>query len=202
MRYREPRTLNRNLILAAIAAGLVAACQEPNAVPAQDATAATAPTVSVPVAAAAPAAMPAGQFPKELSAAAATAELKPDALCNLERIDNQLLGSSEPYTPADSHRAVLTGWLGDGSTKSLPSGPVLMFRMVGVSRVWETPLNLSVPRDDVVKATGAAGLKMSGFSLDADLSALPVGSYRMVLVYDREGARYACDNGRDLAIGK
>jgi hypothetical protein len=191
-------TNKSSLLLAAMTACLAAACQEPNAVPAQVATP-PAPTATAPATASAPAAAP-GAVPRELSAEEVGVELKPDTMCNLERIDNQLLDSSQPFTPADRHRAVVTGWIGDESTKALPSAPALMIRQVGSSRVWQVPVELTVSRDDVAKATGVAALKMSGFSLDADLSALPAGSYRMVLVHDRDGGRLACDNGRELKI--
>jgi hypothetical protein len=197
MIFNEPRLL-RNLALAVAIGGLAMACQEPNAVPAQNASTPSAPAAPASGPAAAPVSV--GQVPKELSAEAVQVVLQPDTLCNLERIDNRLLGSSEPFTPADSHNMVITGWMGDESTKVLPQAPVLMIRQVGASRVWEIPLALTVSRDDVAKATSAAALKTSGFELKADLSVLPAGTYRMVLVHDRDGGRFACDNGRDLTM--
>jgi hypothetical protein len=194
MLANQPQSWNRTIALAVIATCLVAACKEPNSAPAQGAapSSAQAATASTPA--------NAGLRPQELGADASKAELKPDTLCNLERIDNELLGSSVPFTPADLHHAVLTGWMGDESSKALPHDTALMIRQIGSGRVWQLPLDLTVQRADVATATGAAALKMSGFTLDVDFSALPPGSYRMVLVHDRDGGRYACDNGRDLKI--
>lgn len=170
---------------------LTTACQEPASTPAAATPAAADVAVATPA--------PAGSL-IELNATDRQVVLLPNGLCNLERIGKDLLGSSQAHVATNPSNLVMHGWIGDEATNQAPQNPVLMVRQIGGARVWQMPLELSVKRADVAKYKNSAGLESTGFAMPADFSALPVGSYRMLLVHDRDGGRYACDNGRNIQI--
>jgi|GEM_PF-4427898 len=165
---------------------LLAGCKEPNQTPAPAVDAAAATLRDAPV---------------ELDAQARSVGLKPDALCNLERGDGKLLDSSTPFKPAVLNGVVFAGWIADGVTRTVPASPLLVFKQTGGERVWQYPLTLDVKRDDVAHDTGAQSLANVGFSANVNLTVLPPGTYRVLLVHEREGVRYACDNGRNVLVG-
>lgn len=189
-------TLHLALVLSVLS---LSACKEPAESSNQQA-AAPAPAEAASTAAA-PATTSGAPVPQELDEQARQVELKPSHLCNLERIGNDLLNSSTAYVPADASNIVLRGWMGDEASKGIPQNPVVMFKLIGTGRAWQLPITQNVKRDDVARDTGSATLAQSGFEANANVAGLPVGTYRMLLVSDRDGSRYSCDNGRNLQIG-
>lgn len=188
----------RTSLLAMACLAALAACKEPTSD--TGSAAVTTPAAEQPAAAAEPAAPVAAPL-SELSADDRQAVLKPSALCNLERAGNDMLGSSAAYVPSDASNLVFKGWIGDEATNAAPTDPKLMVRQIGGARVWQMPIELSVKRADVAKYKNAPGLENAGFATQADLSTLPPGTYRLLLVHERDGSRFSCDNGRNIQIG-
>jgi len=173
------------------------ACKEPGG--ADNPQASTAPAAATPSVASAPA--DATTVPQELDEQARQVELKPNRLCNLERVGDELLSSSSPYVPTDPSNVLLRGWMGDEAGKGMPQNPALMFKLIGTNRIWQLPISQNVKRDDVARDTGSAALAQSGFEAKVNVAGLPAGTYRVLLVSDRDGARFSCDNGRNLQLG-
>lgn len=53
-----------------------------------------------------------------------------------------------------------------------------------------------IVRKDVAKAMNMPTLEDGGFKVNVDLRELPVGEYRVLLVYTNGEQNFVCDNGR------
>ena len=54
-------------------------------------------------------------------------------------------------------------------------------------------------REDVAASRGG-GAKMPGFNQSVDFSELEPGNYRLVVVFEKDGAGHVCDNGREIRL--
>lgn len=177
---------------AILACLLVVGCREPNG-----------PPSAVPVAASAAAATPSPTSPPPTAPLRIDADLVRKAaaaqMCNLEYIDDAPFGAQEANARGSFR---VRGWLGDASGAA-PQEPVLLLESAAGDAVYRLPLELALPRPDVVQAfPGTAGLEKSGFEAHVDPAALTAGRFHLFLAY-RLGARlHACDNGRQVRISQ
>lgn len=122
------------------------------------------------------------------------AKASDQSYCNIESVGaTAFVAGSLPVAPGQKVR----GWLGHAT-----SGPVQAPVLVLLGEQGATtgvPLQLSVPRDDVVNAYGGrAELRNSGF--EAALPGVPAGTYKLLLHYAFDGKTYRCDNGRQITF--
>lgn len=121
--------------------------------------------------------------------------LNPSFTCNLSAIDGVVF-AGEDLSLADPGDVVATGWLipeGGPTAESV----ALRIESADKSQVWEVPVSLDIPREDLPNASGTNG---GGFSRNFDASALQPGRYHLYLAYRTAGRLMGCDNGRFVVI--
>jgi hypothetical protein len=116
------------------------------------------------------------------------------AHCNLESADGQAFAADDlSLVTPDAGKA--SGWLRASDDAATPESPVLRFESEDKTRMWEVPVALTLPRDDLTPAGGTPG-----FSVEFDAGALPAGRYHLYLAYRLGGTLHGCDNGRHVKV--
>lgn len=199
-RSHETRQWRLSGVHASLIGFFLTACTEPNAPPAP--MAATASEVPASPGSYESTAADTDVEPAlhELSAKMVNTHLEIETLCNLERINGTVLDSRMAYSVVAAGVLTVTGWLGRSIDHSAPEQADLWIQGITSARVWQVAITTGLPRADVMKATGFPALALSGFSLTVNVSGLPPGAYRLLLVYMRNGVNHVCDNGRKLNI--
>lgn len=123
----------------------------------------------------------------ELVAAGSFAKAKQVGDCNVDSVNGQVASNG---TPLD-HRGTgqFAGWLGDRASGKAP--PDFKLVLTGASDYAVKGVT-GVPRPDVASATSVPGFAASGYQLNASMSAVPVGSYGVKLVYQSKNMQMAC----------
>lgn len=115
-------------------------------------------------------------------------------LCSVRMNDVRLSG--RPTQVPDSAAVMFEGWLGDKDTMAWPDSPSLYVRKEGPNgRVWEAKLSEPFSRGDVAKKFKTDTMLDTGFKARSNLSALPAGNYRLMLVFSKDGKQHRCDRG-------
>lgn len=172
----------RALLIAACAASLLAACRERQV-------------------ALLPAVAPAGEAHIEPSAAAVA--VAPDllrgatvsALCSFDSAGEKYVQGTLAMDRARPVR--LRGWFADAGHAAIGT-----FRLVlaGNAATWALPARTGAPRPDVADYFHDPRMGTAGFDQLSDLSTVPPGDYRIVLLSDGSGRPVACDSGKRLAL--
>jgi hypothetical protein len=127
-----------------------------------------------------------------------TANYEQASMCNIEMLAGIALGAEVVAldTPAD-----VRGWLADDAGR-IPGTPALV--LAGEDKVVarEIPIQLVIPRPDVVKAYPTKqGLESSGFQISVDPRGIAPGKYHLYLTFTSpDHKKYICDNGRYVQI--
>lgn len=140
--------------------------------------------------------------PVELSLAERQVALTPAKTCNIERIDGKKFSSAPIDVRKSSAVTTLTGWVADVDQHSVPTSADLRF-FLGSDKphVWKVTIQPNVKRNDVVKSLGGDNaFTNSGFSVIVDVRELPLGDYRVFMVFGDRGALKVCDNGRVISV--
>ncbi len=99
----------------------------------------------------------------------------------------------------DRARAIrLRGWFAGPE-----HGPAGAFRLVLAGdgeALWALPARTGEPRPDVAEYFHDASMATAGFDQLSDLSAVPSGAYRVILLADDGGGTVACDSGKRLVV--
>lgn len=132
---------------------------------------------------------------KELGTQALKMRLIQGRLCNIETVDGDK-PTAEAAVPKDVGSVAFAGWIGDETTGRRADNARLLIQMLDRSRAWEQPVGDVILRKDVAKAMNIPTLEDGGFKVNVDLSELPVGEYRVLLVYANGEQNFVCDNGR------
>jgi len=144
-------------------------------------------------------AVAAKQAPVPLQSAVMPLSLTPVKSCNVEEIDG--IPYIKPYEISRAENIVVSGWLLDTETRSVPREARLYVIADKGKGAWSAPLKLDLQRSDVASLNGGlAAYQHSGFSVDVDIKRLASGAYHLLLVYGQSGHGYVCDNGRILRI--
>ena len=183
-----------------VSAALLGACAEPQ----QPATAG-APNEPTPQAA------DSGSFaasetvslsePAELSLEERRLQLTAHTACNLERANGAVFTGVPVEVLKSSPALRLSGWAANSENQSVPAQ--LDVRMVSAddNRAWKVAATTGGQRDDVVKLLGGnAAFASAGFATTMSVAPLPVGTYRLYIVYEDSGNLRVCDNGRAVVI--
>ena len=188
------RFSSRTFLVLSIACAL-GACKEPQ--PTADFT----PDPAAAATTAAPAAGAIATAPVELTLDERRASLLPGGRCNIEYVNGaKFVG--QPVNVSKGAPMQLRGWIADVDAKSVPAGFELRLVNTGDQRTWRVAGNAGEARSDVQAMLGGdAALAATGFMLESDLAALPDGAYRAYLVFAKNGASLACDNGRAVVVG-
>lgn len=116
-------------------------------------------------------------------------------MCNIEALNGQPFGG-EPLSATVGVLEV-SGWVGDETTRTVPADPELRLEVKDDStKAWRIAVKPGITREDVVAASGEAGLRESGFSVSVPAGGLMPGVYHMYIAYSSGAERYVCDNGR------
>jgi hypothetical protein len=188
LRYRTVTTLAFATLSATL---LLSACEPNNPAPAQ----ASKPAADATPSAAATPEQPVTPALKELDAQARKAKLTQARLCNIETVDGAK-PTAEATFPADVTSVAFTGWIGDETTGKRPENARLLLQTLNRSRAWEQSVGDAIMRKDVAKAVNIPTLEDGGFKVTVDLSGLPIGEYRVMLLYGNGDQSFICDNGR------
>lgn len=188
------RFASRPLLVLSMACAL-AACKEPQPTadfspdPAQAATNAAAADGGL------------AGTPTELTFDERRAAMQAGGRCNLEYVNGtKFVG--QPVNVSKGAPMQLAGWIADVDAKSVPASFDLRLVNTGDQRTWRIAATAGETRADVQAMLGGdAALSATGFMLESDLAALPDGAYRAYLVFAKNGALVACDNGRALVVG-
>lgn len=126
----------------------------------------------------------------------------PSKLCAV-RVNGQKL-TVPPLSLNASEQVQIEGWLGDESTSAWPKEqPMLLLEHASSrAKVWRLDLSTPVDRSAVARKLNTPSMRMSGFSLNLDLSAMPRGNYRLYAAHMTDGKLYVCHKGGALTLGK
>lgn len=139
---------------------------------------------------------------RKLDAAEAAAATKRSSLCNLEYLGNTVFHTGQALA-ADADSITLSGWIGDQASGGVPADVAIRFASTeSKADVWEAPVVVGVKREDVAKWMNQPGIVNSGFKQALVVSDLRPGLYHAYLAYRSGSDIYACDNGRQVKIGK
>jgi peptidoglycan/LPS O-acetylase OafA/YrhL len=118
--------------------------------------------------------------------------------CNIEWA-GQVAFAGEPV-PMDTSVVFLRGWF--LSEFSVRPGVPASLRAVSTTTgaAWTAPITSWVPRLDVNRNLQAVDGGPVGFRQRFDLSALPDGTYRLLVRFEDNGRFYDCDGGRQVVI--
>lgn len=117
------------------------------------------------------------------------------ANCNLDAVDGKPAGSNPVERAAD---ATFSGWAGDAENKTVPARLELVLTG-NQDFALETPTGM--PRPDVATVQKIAAFVTSGYSVKANLSAVPAGDYGVTLLYATPaGAELRCPTRVKLSI--
>jgi hypothetical protein len=114
--------------------------------------------------------------------------------CSLDAVNDQPAGSA-PVSHAST--ATFTGWVADSGSGAVPSKVQLVLR--GVQSYVVTAAT-GMSRPDVAKADGRPAWVSSGYSVKADLSAVPSGTYKPVLQFDVKGKYLQCPSPHPVVV--
>src|SRR5690606_13126432 len=146
---------------------------------------------------AATAPVPAIDPPLELTLDDRKVALVPIDSCNLERLGGVVFSGAPMDAPKAQGALKLSGWVADGDARLVPERFDVRIVALDGSRAWRIPGRTGGERGDVVTLLGgAAEFAGSGFSIAADASEVPAGSYRLYVTFDSAGQTRVCDNGR------
>lgn len=120
-------------------------------------------------------------------AAGAFAKAKQVGDCNVDSVNGQVASNGTPL--AHQGTGQFAGWLGDRASGKAP--PDFQLVLTGASD-YVVKGDTGAPRPDVASATSVPGFATSGYQLNANMSAVPVGSYGVTLVYQSKDKQMAC----------
>lgn len=123
-----------------------------------------------------------------------------NSLCAL-RVNGERLTAPPPEL-SSKDRVSLSGWLGDDSTKSWPADrPMLLLEhATTAATVWQLDLPAPLERLDAARKLEQPSMQWSGFDLEADLSGVPGGNYRLYAAYYSDGKLHVCHRGGALKL--
>lgn len=107
--------------------------------------------------------------------------------CNVDSVNGQVASNGAPLDHQGTGQ--FSGWLGDRASGKTP--PDFQLVLTGASD-YAVKGTTGASRPDVASATGMPGFATSGYQLNANMSAVPVGSYGVTLVYQIKGEPMAC----------
>ncbi|MGX9718965.1 hypothetical protein [Stenotrophomonas acidaminiphila] len=120
--------------------------------------------------------------------------------CNIERLNESGFGAGVP-TASRAHPIMLTGWIADVASKSVPGKLKVRLQTANGVSAWEQDVTERLDRADVVVALGGddAYLK-SGFRARLDVGQLAPGDYVVYLAFDGAGGEAICGLGRRFTL--
>lgn len=114
--------------------------------------------------------------------------------CNVDQVNGQPANG----VPLDHMgTGTLSGWAADGVTRTVPSN--LRVLLLG-ARNFAVPAKTGELRRDVAAGTGVPAFVTSGFKVNADMDAVPVGEYRVAMLYDGGGKQLLCNTDVKLSV--
>lgn len=188
-------TVAASLAAATLSAMLLSGCGDSNPAspPASQATSASSPAAATSAGRSAEASEShsptIGAFAQVASASLQQAARKVDD-CNIDAIDDK---------PADgaqlSHAgsATFAGWAADSVTRMVPASVRLVLKGVDGGRDFAIETATGATRTDVAQARKIPAFAASGWSVKADLTAVPPGRYDALLAYTVAGQSVVCD---------
>lgn len=178
-----------------VAALCLQGCTEP-----QDATVESGPVVAgQPSDATSPA--PVVDPPIELTLDERKVILTATSSCNLERAGGQIFSGAPMDAPKAQGALRLSGWVADAEAHLVPERFDIRIVALDGSRAWRIPGTTGGERGDVVTLLGGSPeFAGAGFSINADTTDVPAGTYRLYMTFDSAGQARVCDNGRAVNI--
>lgn len=117
------------------------------------------------------------------------------ASCNLDEINGQPAASTPSLSRTSA--ATFTGWAADLESGSVPANIKLVLQGANDYLVTTTT---GMSRQDVADANKAPALVNAGYSVTAGLSAVPVGQYKVVVLFDSGSKHLRCVTDKKVSI--
>jgi hypothetical protein len=109
------------------------------------------------------------------------------ASCNVDQIN----GQPADGVPLDHMgTGVFSGWAADSTSQTVPSKVLVL--LLG-ARDFAVSAGTGELRKDVAAGTGVPAFGASGFRVQADMDAVPVGEYRVAMTYAAGGKQLLCN---------
>lgn len=118
--------------------------------------------------------------------------------CNVEAVGGSVFGA-DPVAVTEKSTTI-SGWFLSAVTKKVGVTARLQLIAEGANVGWQMPIQASVARPDVLSVMGGLDSGNVGFSQAIDLTALPSGTYKVILAFDDAGQKYVCDKERAIVI--
>lgn len=118
--------------------------------------------------------------------------------CNLEYFNG--ITASSTWDLKSPHNFVLSGWLLDPETHSIPRDVQVVLTNAASLEAWSVPILKWQDRPDVAAAKHTGAYLQSGFTVHVKSAGLAKGSYEISLRYTSANEPMKCDNGRRLSI--
>lgn len=172
---------------------LLSGCSHPVATSGQTPTA----TASGTIAATTPTAPAAASTPARMTliSAEVLASAAPGGMCSLDVVSGQGATNSG-FMAAASHATIFGGWAATSDRKN-PNQIILVLKG---TESFQAPGSTGGERADVAKAFNSPGLTRSGFNLIVDTSALPEGTYQVMILEPGTNSPTLCDTHKSLAL--
>lgn len=172
---------------------LMTACTEKAADPQPQATAPT--PVTEPVAEPVPA--------RALSMRVTDARLKTgmsqNKSCNIEYANDTLFWPDQP-TASRAKTVVISGWIIDESTKTVPTNLKLRLQTANAVSAWEQDVVTRTDRADVAKRYNEEAYLKAGFRVNLDIPDFAPGDYVVYLAFDTPAGEAICGIGRRFTV--
>lgn len=117
------------------------------------------------------------------------------ASCNLDEINGQPAASTPSLSRMSA--ATFTGWAADLESGSVPANIKLVLQGANDYLVTTTT---GMSRQDVADANKAPAFVNAGYSVTAGLSAVPVGQYKVVVLFDSGSKHLRCVTDKKVSI--
>ncbi len=114
--------------------------------------------------------------------------------CNLDSIDGK---PAEGAVLDHATKAIFSGWSADGANHSVPAYVRLVLKGV---RDYAVQTGTGYLRLDVAQSTKQPAFANSGYTVQADLSAVAPGQYSIVILQPAVGQTISCTPGKQVTV--
>ncbi|HEY0662665.1 MAG TPA: hypothetical protein VGD21_15255 [Lysobacter sp.] len=119
--------------------------------------------------------------------------------CNIEYANDTLFWPDQP-TASRTKTVVISGWIIDESTKTVPANLKLRLQTANAVSAWEQDVVTRTDRADVAKRHNEDAYLKSGFRVDLDIPDFAPGDYVVYLAFDTPAGEAICGIGRRFTV--
>lgn len=114
--------------------------------------------------------------------------------CGMDMVNNQPANG----VPLDhAGQGVFEGWAAERETHSVPR---TVWIVLTGTQDFAAPAATGVERGDVASGTGVPAFATSGFRVNVDMDAVPVGEYGVAILYSNPGKQRLCNTNVKVSV--